>query len=59
VKNEEQIKKKIVEYRERGVCDREGHTIPPEKRSQGKGDRNRTMDVDAYRRNYEKAFGHS
>ena len=43
MKNEEHIKKKIVEYRDRGVCDRNGNTIPKEKRSAGKGDRNRSV----------------
>lgn len=39
--NEEEIKKKIIEYRDRGVCDSEGRTIAKEKRGFGKGDRHR------------------
>lgn len=60
MKNEEEIKKKIVEYRDRGVCDAEGNTIPPEKRGHGKGDRMRVQPgtVEKYRENYPRAFGH-
>jgi hypothetical protein len=43
---EEKIKKKIVEYHERGVCGRYGEHIPKHKRGNaGKGDRRRDKKV--------------
>ncbi|MHC4728427.1 MAG: hypothetical protein ACYS17_14495 [Planctomycetota bacterium] len=57
-KNEEQIKQKIVEGRERGVCDRNGKTIPKHKRGRsGKGDRFRPVNQKRYEENYERIFG--
>ena len=43
MKNEPQIKDKITYYRDIGHCDRDGNTIPKEKRGAGKGDRNRSV----------------
>ncbi len=44
MKNEEKIKKQIMRNRELGKCDRNGNTIPKERRSSvGKGDRNRSV----------------
>jgi len=58
-KNEEPIKKAIVNARERGVCDRNGVTLPKAKRgAAGKGDRFRPVDKARYDENYERIFGH-
>lgn len=58
MKNEQAIKDKITEYRDLGACDRDGNTIPSERRGAGKGDRDRTKDFDKYRAGYRRAFGH-
>jgi len=58
-KNEEIIKAKIVEARERGVCDRDGVTLPRAKRGvAGKGDRFRHIDKKKFDENYVRIFGH-
>ncbi len=43
--NEEKIKRQIIRNRELGKCDRNGNTIPKEKRGPGKGDRNRSVNL--------------
>lgn len=56
-KNEDAIKEKIVDGRTRGVCDRNGVTIPRHKRgAAGKGDRFRHVGKQYYE-NAEKIFG--
>lgn len=58
-KNEEPVKKAIMDGRARGVCDRNGNTIPSHKRgSAGKGDRFRPVDKALYDKNYVRIFGH-
>lgn len=58
-KNEDQVKAAIVDGRARGVCDRNGNTIPRRKRgAAGKGDRFRPVDKKRYEENYERIFGH-
>ena len=55
VANEQRIKKAIMDGRTRGVCDRNGNTIPREKRGYvGKGDWNRVEDKRAFDDNYDK-----
>jgi hypothetical protein len=58
-KDEQVVKAKIVEARERGLCDREGRTLPPGKRGgAGKGDRLRSVNRERYEAGYVLAFGH-
>jgi hypothetical protein len=58
-KDEQAVKAKIVEARERGVCDREGRTLPRAKwGAAGKGDRLRPVNRERYEAGYVLAFGH-
>ena len=53
-KNEQVIKSKIMDGRERGVCDRNGNSLPREKRgAAGKGDRLRHVDKAKYDQNWD------
>jgi len=54
-KSEERIKKKILEYRERGVCDRNGGSLRKGHRGYAsKTDRPREYDQEVYEKNYAK-----
>ncbi len=59
MQNTEQIKKKIVDGYRRGVCDKNGDTIPKEKRGMnGKGSAfHSDYYTDEYRENFDKIFG--
>ena len=57
-KNEEEIKRKIVDGYKRGVCDHNGVTIPRERRGMaGKGSHFTPPISRAYRDNYDRIFG--
>ena len=55
MKNTEAIKEKIVDTYRRGICDKNGNTIPREKRGMnGKGSAFRSGHCnDIYRKNYD------
>ena len=55
-KHIKKLKQAIVKGRDRGVVDRNGNTIPKEKRGAGKGDRFRTYGP-LYEKNAEQLFG--
>jgi len=60
-KQQEQIKRAIVNARDRGVCDSYGRSYPKPRMRQGnfgKGDRYRPVNKKRYDQNYVLAFGH-
>ena len=58
-KNEEPVKAAIMDARARGVCDRNGNTLPKHKwGASGKGDRFRHVDKKRFDANYVRIFGH-
>ena len=59
MKNTEEIKQKIVSTYRRGVCDKDGNTLPKEKRGMnGKGSAfHSDYYTDQYRDNFIRAFG--
>jgi hypothetical protein len=61
MKNEEAIKQKIVTGYRRGVCDKNGNTLPKSKWGQnGKGSAfHNDYNTPEYRENHERIFGES
>lgn len=58
--NEEVIKRKIMDARKRGVCDKEGRTLQSFLRAKnGEEEKLVFVPTEQYGENYQKIFGHS
>lgn len=61
MKNTEAIKEKIVDGYRRGICDKNGNTLPKSKQGKnGKGSAfHNDYNTDKFRQNYEEIYGES